>query len=83
MFMKETDKIKVPRKARDSRVAKALAKIPRDGEWHRLLDMGFTSAEQTARGFNVPGGQWEFGYTHESQDADMVSVLWVRWSHDD
>lgn len=45
--------------------------------------MGFTTAEQTARGYNVPGGAWEFGYTHESADGEMVSVLWVRWTADD
>lgn len=79
--MKETDKIKVPQRSHQSRVEKALAKVPRDGEWHRLLDMGFTSAEQTARGYNVPGGQWEFGYTHDRNDQDeMISVLWVKWN---
>lgn len=80
---KETDKIKVPRRAgNSSRIEKALTKVPKDGEWHRMLDMGFTSAEQTARGLNV-GGQWEFGYTHDQKDGDMISVLWGRWAADD
>lgn len=81
--MNETDKIKVPRRASNSRVEKALAKTPRDGEWHRLLEMGLTSAEQTARGFNVPNGQWLFGYTLESKGAEVVSVLWGKWTNDD
>lgn len=81
--MNETDKIKVPQRAQTSRVERALAKVARDGNWHRLLEMGFTSAEQTARGYNVPGGQWTFGYTHESKDGEMISVLWAKWSADD
>lgn len=84
MVMREVDKIKVPgRAAKSSRIEKALAKTPMDGEWHRLLDMGFTSAEQTARGYNIPGGQWVFGYTHESKEGDMISVLWAKWANDD
>lgn len=74
----DTDKIKVPLRQSKSRVERALFKVPRDGEWHRLLTMGFTSAEQTARGYNVPGGAWEFGYTHETVDGNLVSVLWAR-----
>lgn len=81
--MNEADKIKYPARATNSRVEKALAKIPRDGAPHRLLEMGFTSAEQTARGYNVPGGQWAFGYTHETKDGDMISVLWTKWVNDD
>lgn len=81
--MKETDRIKVPHRAQNSRVEKALNKVPRDGEWFRLLEMGFTSAEQTARGYNIPSGQWQYGYTHESKDGEMISVLWVRWANDD
>lgn len=82
--MKDTDKIKVPKRADKSRVERALVKVPKDGDWHRLLNMGFTSAEQTARGYNVPGGDWEFGYTHEADtDGEMISVLWARWAEDD
>lgn len=81
--MKDTDRIKVPMRQKNSRVEKALAKVPRDGDWHRILEMGFTSAEQTARGYNIPDSVWEFGYTHEAKDGDMISVLWVRWSNDD
>lgn len=79
--MKDVDKIKVPKRQSGSRVEKALSqKALRDGEWHRLLEMGFTSAEQTARGYNIPDGQWEFGYTHETKpDGEMISVLWARW----
>jgi hypothetical protein len=81
--MREVDKIKVPgRAAKNSRIVKALAKAPMDGEWHRLIEMGFTSAEQTARGYNVPGGQWVFGYTHESKEGEMISVLWAKWDLD-
>lgn len=76
--MNETDKIKVPLRQNNSRVERALHKVPEDGEWHRLLTMGFTSAEQTARGYNVPGGKWEFGYTQEPVDGNLVSVLWAR-----
>lgn len=78
--MKDADKIKVPMRAHNSRIEKALAKVDKDGEWHRLIDMGFTSAEQTARGYNVPGGQWQFGYTHDRTEAgELISVLWVKW----
>lgn len=77
--MKETDKIKVPNRSRDSRVEKALKRVPQDGDWHELLEMGFTVAEQTARGYNVPGGTLEFGYTHRNNKAgELISVLWVR-----
>lgn len=72
--------IKVPRRDKGSRVEKALNKANKDGTWQRLLEMGFTVAEQTARGYNVPGGQWEFGYTHETnKDNELISVLWARW----
>lgn len=43
---KETDKIKVPTRTSTSRVEKALKNIPLDGQWHELLEMGFTVAEQ-------------------------------------
>lgn len=76
---KETDKIKVPSRTSTSRVEKALKNIPLDGQWHELLEMGFTVAEQTARGYNVPGGSLEFGYTHRNNAAgELISVLWVR-----
>lgn len=82
--MREVDKIKVPKRQSNSRVERALVKVSRDGEWHRILDMGFTSAEQTARGYNIPDGQWSYGYTHElNKDGDMVSILWVKWVNDD
>jgi len=76
---KETDKIKVPSRASTSRVEKALRTIPHDNQWHELLEMGFTVAEQTARAYNVPGGTYEFGYTHRNNAAgELISVLWVR-----
>lgn len=78
--MSDTDKIKVPQRKHDSRVEKALVAANRDGTWQRLLTMGFTTAEQTARGYNVPGGNWEFGYTHENKDGELVSVLWGRFN---
>ena len=80
--MKDEDKIKVPSRASGSRVDRALAKVPRDGDRHKLLTMGFTVAEQTARGYNVPGGQWSFGYTHDNDPVsnELISVLWVRWN---
>jgi hypothetical protein len=72
---------KIPRRDGRSRVEKALKNVPQDGTWHKILTMGFTVAEQTARGYNVPGGQWDFGYTHETNDAnELVSVLWVKWN---
>ena len=73
------DNIKVPRRSGTSRVEKALKSASKDGKWFRILDMGFTVAEQTARGYNVPGGSWEFGYTHETRHGELGSVLWVRW----
>jgi hypothetical protein len=76
-------KIKVPARSASSKVERALKKAARDGAWHILIrDMGMTSAEQTARAYNVPGGQWEFGYTHDSHSdgsGELVSTLWVRW----
>jgi len=73
--------IKIPQRDGRSRVEKALRTVPQDGNWHRLLEMGFTVAEQTARGYNVPGGQWSFGYTHENNaTGELISVLWVKWN---
>ena len=45
--------------------------------------MGFTSAEQTARGYNHQDAPWTYGYTHESKDGEMISVLWVKWGSDE
>ena len=78
--MNEKDKIKVPSRAAGSRVDKALRKANKDGDWYELLEMGFTVAEQTARGYNVPGANWVFGYTHRNNAAgELISVLWVKW----
>lgn len=77
--MANQQQIKVPQRSGDSRVEKALHGIPHDGQWHRLLEMGFTSAEQTARGYNAPGSPWVFGYTHETVDGTLISVLWVKY----
>lgn len=78
--MNDTDKIKVPKRATNSRVEKAISKTPRDGQWHRLLTMGLTSAEQTARGYNVPDGLWLYGYTLENNaDGEVISVLWGKY----
>lgn len=75
------ERIKVPRRSNSSRVEKALLKTPQDGNWHRLLDMGMTTAEQTARAYNVPGGAWEFGYLLDTDNSgEIISALWVRWT---
>lgn len=80
---KPEDKIKVPSRSPSSKVEKAIRKAPQDGAWHTLiLNMGMTSAEQTARAYNVPGGKWEFGYTldsHTDGSGELVSTLWARW----
>lgn len=77
------DKIKVPARSQSSKVEKAIRKAPKDGAWNTLIpNMGMTSAEQTARAYNVPGGQWEFGYTldhHTDGSGELVSTLWARW----
>lgn len=80
--MDQVDKIKVPLRASGSKVERALSKIPLDGKWHKLLTMGFSTAEQTARSYNVPGGKWAYGYTHENDPVtnELVSVLWVQWN---
>lgn len=72
--------IKVPRHSGHSKVEKKLGVTPHDGAWHRLVEMGPSSAEQTARAYNVEGASWELGYTVEANpQADIVSVLWARW----
>lgn len=72
--------IKWPGRADTSKVEKALKLVPKDGQPHRMLTMGFTVAEQTARSYNVDGGRWALGYTHEHNDqGDLVSVLWAKW----
>lgn len=70
--------IKVPKRSDISRIERALVHVPQDGKWHRLFTMGFTTAEQTARGYNSPWSPWEFGYHHETKDNEVVSVLSVR-----
>jgi hypothetical protein len=70
--------IKIPGRSGTSRVERALKKVPRDNDWHRVLEMAFTVAEQTARAYNVTGGEWEWGYTHETRDGELGSVLWAR-----
>jgi hypothetical protein len=74
-----SDDIKVPRRSNQSRVERALTKTPQDGDWHKLLDMGLTTAEQTARSYNVPGGAWELGYRHSANNGEIRSELWARW----
>lgn len=71
--------IKYPQRKDKSKVERALESVPRDGQAHRLYEMGFTSAEQTARGLNAPGSPWEFGYTHENKDGVLISVLWAKY----
>lgn len=76
--MDDTSKIKYP--GRSGKLNDTLSRVPRDGQPHRIATMAFTVAEQTARGYNVLGGEWQFGYTHETdQDTGkLVSVLWAR-----
>lgn len=78
----EKDQIKVPQKdtRRGARVHAALLTTAKDGEWHKLLEMGFSTAEQTARAWNGPYNPWELGYTVGAKaDGTMVSYLWGRW----
>lgn len=79
---KPEDRIKVPSRSASSKVEKAIRKVPTDGAWHIVIqNMGMTSAEQTARAYNVPGGQWEWGYTldnHTDGSGELVSTLWAR-----
>lgn len=71
--------IKVPRHSPHSKVEKALKITPMDGNWHKILTMGQTSAEQTARAYNVPGANWQLGYDHGYEDGDIVSYLYAKW----
>lgn len=74
--MSQIADIKIPRHSHHSKVEKALASTPWDGEWHKLLDMGPSSAEQTARAYNVDGASWILGYTND--EAGEGSVLWAK-----
>lgn len=79
----EKDQIKVPQKdtRRGARVHAALLTTSRDGDWHKILEMGFSTAEQTARAWNGPNEPWELGYTvGTGQDGSLVSYLWARWT---
>lgn len=75
-------RIKVPSRSSSSKVEKAINRAPRDGDWHVLLrDMGLSSAEQTARSYNVVGGLWLLGYTldsHSDGSGELVSTLWIK-----
>lgn len=73
VYMSQND-IKIPRHSHHSKVEKALATTPWDGEWHQLLEMGPSSAEQTARAYNVDGASWILGYTN-TEDG---SILWAK-----
>lgn len=66
--------IKVPRHSPHSKVEQALKSVPHDGNWHKILDMGASTAEQTARAYNVEGASWILGYTNE----DGGSALWAK-----
>lgn len=78
--MSSQTQIKVPRHAKHSPVEKALEVTAHDGKWHRIAEMGMTTAEQTARSYNVPGARWELGFTHETNSGgEIVSILWARW----
>lgn len=72
--------IKWPKHSPHSRVERALVKTPQDGAVHLIATMGPSSAEQTARSYNVPGGRWVLGYsTGVSGDGDIESYLWAKW----
>lgn len=70
---------KVPRRSKTSRVERALAKTPRDGNQHRLLVMGATTAEQIARSYNVEGASWELAWSPGVEKGEIVSYLFARW----
>lgn len=72
--------IKWPKHSPHSKVEKALRSIPRDGDIHFVAEMGPSSAEQTARAYNVEGGSWLLGYTAGvNGGGDIVSYLWAKW----
>jgi hypothetical protein len=77
-----TTDIKVPRRKGTTWINEALAATQRDGQWHLIKTMGVSSAEQTARAYNSPGGGpgWEFGYKVVANNGTLTSELWVRWS---
>lgn len=77
--MTETQRIKIPTRSTWSRVEKALTKTPHDNQWHKILEMGLSSAEQTARSYNVEGGNWTLGYTHGTNtQGEVCSYLWAK-----
>ena len=77
------NEIKYPRHSPHSKVERALRGIAKDGQPHRLLEMGQSTAEQTARSYNVEGASWELGYRLEAgSDGTPVSVLYARWIGD-
>lgn len=71
--------IKWPRHSPHSKVEKALKNTPRDGNVHYVTVMGPSSAEQTARAYNVDGSRWLLGYTAGVENGDIVSYLWAKW----
>lgn len=72
--------IKWPRHSSHSKVEKALKNTPRDGAVHQIAEMGPSSAEQTARAYNVPGASWLLGYTAGvNGSGEIVSYLWAKW----
>jgi hypothetical protein len=71
--------IKWPRHSPHSKVEKALKTVPRDGDVHLVTIMGPSSAEQTARAYNVDGGNWLLGYTSGVEGQEIVSYLWAKW----
>lgn len=74
-----TNEIKYPRHSPHSKVERALAKTAKDGQPHKLLEMAQSTAEQTARAYNVDGASWELGYRLEVGVDGPVSVLYARW----
>lgn len=74
--------IKEPRKQVAAWLSRALDTTPKDGQWHKIRDMGPSSAEQTARSLNgtsrVTAG-WVFGYRLAFGQDGALSELWVKW----
>lgn len=72
--------IKWPKHSPHSKVEKALKATPRDGGVYQIAEMGPSSAEQTARAYNIDGGGWLLGYTAGvNGSGEIVSYLWAKW----
>lgn len=63
------------------RVQRALAKVPKNGDWWVIRkSLGRTVAEQQARTLNgIESGSWQFGYRVYVINGEFASDLAVRW----